>query len=252
MEVALGDVVLVGLEPVVVARQEYALALTTVFWFNNKCLGPAFVKLLLELFYVPGEYPRIRKEVVVLREVLLHADQVPRQQILAGHSVHAREVVCALVVLHLGQEGREDGSIDKPDVPLFVFRVGARAQIAIGSDLVDNLILSVADVQLELRVVEMSCRRCVRAESAEGLISFVRGLRNAFHFNFLWSPVALVHYSDATGVSALGLVLRIAGLRVGLASCGGLRLRTLGLSRDAQLVSGSLRNKELCVRDTGR
>lgn len=54
VKVALGNVVLIWLYPVVVASKEDAFALTTVFGFNNKCLGPTFVKLLLELLDVAG------------------------------------------------------------------------------------------------------------------------------------------------------------------------------------------------------
>jgi hypothetical protein len=78
VKVALGNIVLIWLDPVVVASEEDAFSLTTVFGFNYKCLSPTFVKLLLELLDVAGQNPRIRKEVVILREVLLHSEQVAR------------------------------------------------------------------------------------------------------------------------------------------------------------------------------
>ena len=210
VKVALGNVVLIWLKPVVVASEEDAFSLTTVFGFNNKCLGPTFVKLLLELLYVARQNPRIRKEIVILREVLLHSKQVARKQILAGHRMHTWEVVRALVVLHFRQQRWQDWTIDEPNVPVLVIGVAARSQVAIGSHLVDHLILRVADVELKLWVVVGLSLCCgIRAESTEGLI-------RACHFLFLGFP----HVDDcgrAAGFLALGL-FGIACLRVSFAA----------------------------------
>ena len=81
--------------------------------------------------------------------------------------MHTWEVICALVVLHFRQQRWQDWTIDKPNVPVLVIGVAARSQVAIGSHFVDNLILRVANVELELRVVVRLSLCCsIRAESA--------------------------------------------------------------------------------------
>ena len=48
VEVALRDVVLVGIEPVVTSRQKNAFALATILRLNDKCFSFAFVELFFE------------------------------------------------------------------------------------------------------------------------------------------------------------------------------------------------------------
>lgn len=123
--------------------------------------------------------------------------------------MHAWEVVRALVVLHSRQQRWQDWTINKPNVPVLVIGVAASSQVAIGSHLVDDLILRVADVELELRVVVVLSLCCsMGAQSAKGLI-------RACHFLFL----GFSHVHDCgvvDGNLALGL-FRIAGLRVSFA-----------------------------------
>lgn len=72
VEVSLGDVVFVLIEPVKISSQKNAFALTTVLRFNDECLRFAFVELFSEHLDVAGENPGFREKLVVFREVLLH------------------------------------------------------------------------------------------------------------------------------------------------------------------------------------
>ena len=72
MKIALGDIVFIWLEPVVVAREKDTLALAASLRFNNKSLCFTFVKLLFEVFDVGWEHPRFGKELKLLRKVFLH------------------------------------------------------------------------------------------------------------------------------------------------------------------------------------
>ena len=58
-------------------------------------------------------------------------------------------MISPLVVPHLDEESWNDCPIDKPDVPVFIF-IDACTHIDGCSDLMDQLVLSVADVQNEL------------------------------------------------------------------------------------------------------
>lgn len=73
VKVSLRDVVFIWLNPIVVSREENTFTLTTVFWFNYKCLCSPLIELLFELLDITGQDPSIWKEVEVLWEVLLHA-----------------------------------------------------------------------------------------------------------------------------------------------------------------------------------
>ena len=76
MEVPLRDVVLPRLEPVETPRQENTLALTASLWLDDEGLCLPVIELILEVFHVSLQQPRLRKEIEILREVLLHRYQV--------------------------------------------------------------------------------------------------------------------------------------------------------------------------------
>jgi len=124
--------------------------------------------------------------------------------------MHTWEVVRALMIFHFRQQRWQDWTIYEPNVPVLVIGVAARSQVAIGSHLVDHLILRVANVDLELRVVVRLSLCCgIRAENAKSLI-------RACHFLFLGFP----HVDDcggAAGFLALGL-FGITCLRVSFAA----------------------------------
>lgn len=101
VKIALRNVVLMRLKPLIRAGEEDASALTTVLWLNDKCLGLSFVELLFEALCIAWKQPCLRKELEVCPEVLLHAEQVLGQQILAGHSCHSRKVIGTLICSHL-------------------------------------------------------------------------------------------------------------------------------------------------------
>ena len=72
MEVALRHVVLSLLDPLEVAREKDAFALTAGLRLYYKCFRFAIVELVLKLLDVLGQQPRFREKVEVLREVFLH------------------------------------------------------------------------------------------------------------------------------------------------------------------------------------
>jgi len=130
VQIALGDVMFVGLKPVVVARQENALALATCFRLNNKCLCFSFIKLLFEALDVSGKHPRFWKELELFGKVLLHRKQIFGKQVLPRHSKHSWKVVGSLIRLHFCQQRRNNRPIYEPDVPvLFIVLTGAQATL---------------------------------------------------------------------------------------------------------------------------
>jgi hypothetical protein len=78
MQVALSNIMLIGVNAVIVACEKDSFALTLVFRFYNKSLGFAFVKLFSELFHVTWKDPSIRKELEIVGKVLLHRKQILR------------------------------------------------------------------------------------------------------------------------------------------------------------------------------
>lgn len=72
MKVALADVMLILLNPIMVSCKENTFALTGVFGFNDKRFGFALIKLLLERFQITWQQPSFREELIVFRKVLLH------------------------------------------------------------------------------------------------------------------------------------------------------------------------------------
>lgn len=72
VQVPLRYVVLLRIDPVIVARQKDALALATVLWFYYKCFCFTLVELVPKGFAVPGEQPGTGEELKLGGEVLLH------------------------------------------------------------------------------------------------------------------------------------------------------------------------------------
>jgi hypothetical protein len=130
----------ISLYPVVVPCEENSFTLAVIFWFYDESFGLAIVKLLFKLFNISGQHPGLGKESVLLGEVLLHREQVFGQQIFASHSVHPRKVICALVWLHPLQQCRDNGTINKPKIPVF-FLVQTRPKVTICCNFVNNLVL---------------------------------------------------------------------------------------------------------------
>ena len=80
--------------------QVYASSLTHVHRFNYKRLVILlFVELRAEVSHLVGQYPRLREEIVLASEYLVHPHQVATQIILPGQGVHAWIVVDSLVGL---------------------------------------------------------------------------------------------------------------------------------------------------------
>jgi hypothetical protein len=71
MQVPLCHIMFGWVDPVVIASKEYSFALTAVFGFNYKRFCFAFVKLLSKRFVISGQDPRLWKELIVIRKVLL-------------------------------------------------------------------------------------------------------------------------------------------------------------------------------------
>ena len=146
MQVSLRHVVFPGLVPIEIASQENSFSLAAGLWLDDKCLCLSVIKLLLEGLYVSWQKPGLWEEVVRLREVFLHGYQIFGKQVLPRESVHSWEVVCTLVTLHLDQKSRDSRPIYEPNVPVFLL-IYACPQVARLRDLVNQLILSVCDVE---------------------------------------------------------------------------------------------------------
>ena len=145
MKIALADVVLILLNPIMVPCQKDTFALTGVLRFNDKCFSFALIELLLELFQITWQQPCFREELIVLRKVLLHRQQILSKQILPGHCLHRWKVVRSLVRLHLCEKLWHDRPIYEPDVPIFLL-LSRGPKITRLRHIVNYLILGVGDV----------------------------------------------------------------------------------------------------------
>lgn len=72
MKVPLRHIVFVGVKPIVISCQEYALALATVLWLHDKCFCFPLVKLIFELLDVAWKQPSLWKEAIFSWKILLH------------------------------------------------------------------------------------------------------------------------------------------------------------------------------------
>ena len=101
MKVTLCHIVLTCLEPFIVSGEENSLALAAGLRLHNEGFGLFAVKLLLEVFSVLGEKPRLREEIEVLRASLLDCHEILSEQVLPREGIHPREMICPLIRLHL-------------------------------------------------------------------------------------------------------------------------------------------------------
>ena len=76
MQVSLGNVMLIRLDPLIIASQENSFALATILWFYDECFCLSLVKLLSELFGFCWEQPGLREKLVVFGKVFLHCEKV--------------------------------------------------------------------------------------------------------------------------------------------------------------------------------
>ena len=128
MQVSLDHIVLIRVEIFQIPGQKYASALGRSFWLRNESLAvqlAALFALVLKLFFELTELcwqePSLRKKLVVLWEDVLHPGQVPRQMVFASQSVHAREVVNALIGLHAVQFVHLHGVVSPKNVPFVIW-----------------------------------------------------------------------------------------------------------------------------------
>ena len=145
MKVALADVMLILLNPIMVSCKENTFALTGIFRFNDKRFGFALIKLLLERFQITWQQPCFWEELIVFRKVLLHRQQIFSKQILPGHRLHGWKVVNSLVWLHLCEKLGHDRPIYEPDVPVF-FLLSCGLKITRLCHIVYYFVLGVGDV----------------------------------------------------------------------------------------------------------
>ena len=151
MKVALGDVVLTGLEPVKISGQEDPFSLAASLWLDDEGLCFPVIELLFEHFNVCRQEPCLREKIVVLWKVVLHRGKVLCQQVLSCQSIHAWKMICPLIAFHFDEECRYCGSIDEPKIPVFVL-IYACSKIERRGNLMDKLILCVSDVDDERRI----------------------------------------------------------------------------------------------------
>lgn len=76
VNVFLGNVMLIGLDPLVAPGQENANALTIELRFHNEGLRPVPIELFLEAFGVAGNHPSRGEEIVLRWQCFLHQRQV--------------------------------------------------------------------------------------------------------------------------------------------------------------------------------
>lgn len=145
MKVALADVMLILLNPIMVSCKEDTFALTGVFRFNDKRFGFALIKLLLERFQITWQQPCFREELIVSRKVFLHRQQIFCKQILPGHRLHGWKVIDSLIWLHLCEEVWHDRPIYEPDVPVFLL-LSCGPKITRLGHIVYYFVLGVGDV----------------------------------------------------------------------------------------------------------
>ena len=151
MKVALGNVVLTSLKPIKISGQEDSFSLATGFGLYYECLRFPVIELFFKRFDVCWQEPCLREEIVVFSKVILHGDQILCQQILSCQCVHSRKMICPLITFHFDEEGRYGGSVYEPNVPIFIF-INTGSKIRLGSDLVNELVLSVGDVDNKGRI----------------------------------------------------------------------------------------------------
>lgn len=131
VQVLLGHVLiaLLQLHVLEAAYQENTSPLAQMHWFYNEYFVAVFLglnvsKLVAEVGHLRGQYPSLRKEVVVILEDFLHAAQIPTQVVLPRQLVHPREVVDALVTLKFCELiWQHSLSVIPKDVPISVLIV---------------------------------------------------------------------------------------------------------------------------------
>ena len=152
MEIALCYIVLSSLVPFEVAGEEDTLALTARLGLDNEGLCLSLIELFPEGLDVGRKEPSFWKEVVLFREIPLHGDEVLGEQVLASQRIHAWKMISPLIAFHLDKESWDRGSIDEPDVPVFLL-INASPKVDLLGYLVDQLILSVSYIDHEGRIV---------------------------------------------------------------------------------------------------
>lgn len=90
MQILLGHIVLIGLDPLVIPRQKYPVALAFKVRLYYKGLGTPIIELHFEGWSVIWQNPCLREEVVLLWNQLLHGQQILRQQVFPGQVKNCR------------------------------------------------------------------------------------------------------------------------------------------------------------------
>ena len=143
---------LTRLEPVEISGQKDSFPLAAGLRLDDKRFGFPVVELLFESLNVRWQQPSFGVEGVVFGEVPLHCCQAFCQQVFPCKGVDAGKMIRPLIGVHLTQQGRHGWPIDKPYVPVFIV-VNACSHAKLFSNLVDQLILRVGDVDDEGRIV---------------------------------------------------------------------------------------------------
>mmetsp|Transcript_149762 Transcript_149762/g.480957 ORF Transcript_149762/g.480957 Transcript_149762/m.480957 type:complete len:272 (+) Transcript_149762:1204-2019(+) len=94
-----------------VTHQEDAFALATIVRLDDESLVLRVGKLELEVGQVRRQDPCVWEELVFLRKLLPHAQQISAQVVLARNRAHANEVVHFLVRLQLHEAVSSDGRV---------------------------------------------------------------------------------------------------------------------------------------------
>ena len=132
-----------------ISRQKNAFTLATGLGLNYECLRLSLVELLFKAFHVGGQVPSLRKEHIVLWEVLGHRHEVLSEQVLPCQRIDTWEVICSLVSMHLDQKCRHGRAVDKPDVPVIIF-INGGTQVQRLCHFMDQLILRIGYVNAQL------------------------------------------------------------------------------------------------------
>ena len=94
---------LILLDGLPLARQVDATSLTLVLGLHDVAWGELLwlLAILAKVLIVVWQHVGLRKEVVIVRQYPFHLHQVPSEHVFARQVIHAREVIGALIEVHV-------------------------------------------------------------------------------------------------------------------------------------------------------
>mmetsp|Transcript_83072 Transcript_83072/g.240409 ORF Transcript_83072/g.240409 Transcript_83072/m.240409 type:complete len:255 (-) Transcript_83072:340-1104(-) len=129
-----------------ITDEEDALALAPVVRLHDEGLVLRRRELLLEVGEVGGKNPSVGEKLVLLRELLAHAQQVASQIVLASNAAHSYEVVHLLVGFQFHEPVGRDRCVAPKQVEVVVRRRGLLPILEAPTYLRENVVLRLEPV----------------------------------------------------------------------------------------------------------